>query len=481
MELAQLSAKELRELLDKGEASPLEAIESYIRRIESVERFIGAYLAQTLDEALKKAKSLTDENNPNSSVWGLPYALSDNICTKDILTTASSKFLENFVPVYSADAYEKLAESGAILLGKTGLDEFGMGESGCYSALGSVNNPYDSSKIPGGSASGAAAAVASSEASFSLGVDTAGSVRIPASFCGVTAFKPTYGLLSRYGIIAHSSSIDQVGVIGEGIADCALVMQAISGCDSRDSTSLRIDPMDWLQFSSGSIQGMRIGFDASAAHSAGEESRRAYESAIQAFRHLGAEIIELRLEGNIYALAASQIISCAEASSNLARFDGVRFGVRVAADSADGTVIASRTHGFGEEAKNRLLFGTFAQTEDNYGKYYEKALKARQLAKSSYESLMQQCDAFLAPTAPFAPLGRHEAIEPFSLNINTAMASLAGAPAVSFPAGIDSDGMPIGMHLSAKSLGERELFTAVSAFQESTGYHKNKPAIPRQV
>ncbi|MDR2519494.1 MAG: Asp-tRNA(Asn)/Glu-tRNA(Gln) amidotransferase subunit GatA [Eubacteriaceae bacterium] len=481
MELHELSLHGLRNAIDTGEASPLEVAKSFLERIGSKEPSVKAYLTVVPERALEDAKRLGGGKGPHTGLWGIPYALKDNICTFGVRTTCSSKILENFVPQYSAHVYERLQESGAVLLGKTDMDEFAMGSTCENSAFQSVKNPHDLSRVPGGSSGGSAAAVAAGEAAFALGTDTGGSVRCPASYCGVTGFKPTYGTVSRYGVVAYASSLDQVGAIAKSIEDCAIVMESIAGHDARDSTSLNRAALPYTSFlRAKSVKGARIGVDRENAELGLEPSvARVYEETIETFKKMGAEIVEVKFECLKYAVPAYYLIACSEASSNLARFDGVRYGVRAEGDSLEDSVLASRSQGFGDEVKNRIMLGTYALSAGYYDMFYSKALKARRLIKDDFYRLLGECDAFLCPTMPTAAkrIGEtsEDALAMYLADVYTVIANLVGVPACSFPAGASDDGLPIGMQMYAPALGEKEIFSLIHAFQSETDWHKAKP------
>ena len=487
MELYEKSAAELRDIIDSGQACPSEVLESFIGRIEKTDSIVNAFLTYDFDNARKKAKELDSraKDPGHSALWGIPYALKDNICTDGLRTTCSSKMLENFVPTYSAYVYDRLRNEDAVLLGKADMDEFAMGSTNETSALGSVKNPFDTDKVPGGSSGGAAAAVSAGMAAFALGSDTGGSVRNPAAYCGITGFKPTYGTVSRYGVVSYASSLDQVGTLTGSIEDAAYVMNAVSGYDKRDSTSLNIKKADYTSFLDRDISGLKIGVDrASAEEGLHSDVLAVYNDTIETFRKLGAQIIDTNFRLSKYVIPVYYLIASAEASSNLAKFDGTLFGLRQEAASAEETVLKSRSEGFGSEVKRRIMLGTYALSAGYYDMYYNKALKVRRLIKDDFYSVLNSCDVFFCPTTPTPAFNIGEKIEDYMslylADIFTVTANLTGVPAVSFPAGFSSDNLPAGMQLYAKGLNEEAIFRAVYSFQKETDFHLRKPQIKQK-
>ncbi len=487
MQPYEMTAYELKEAITTGQLSAKDAVKSFISRIESTDNKISAYITTCFEEAMNNAakqdKLIAEGSNMNNNYLpGIPYSLKDNIVTKDIRTTASSKILGNFIPPYSAHVYEKLKASGAILLGKVDMDEFAMGSTCENSAFGSVRNPFDTTRVPGGSSGGSAASVAAGMSAFSLGSDTGGSVRTPAAYCNLTALKPTYGTVSRYGLIAYASSLDQIGPVCRDMRDVAMVMNVIAGKDERDTTSLDITPPDYTSFLTEGIKGMRVGVDLKSVES-GLDSRvkEIYLRTIETFRDMGCEIVEVDFSMQKYAVPVYYLVACCEASSNLARFDGVRYGVREQGSDISELITNSRTKGFGEEVRRRIMLGTYALSAGYYDKYYNQALKVRRLIMEDFSAQLEKCDVFLCPTTTDAAYKIGEKNDdPMSLylsDIFTVTANLTGYPAASFPAGFTKDGLPVGMQLTSKSLREDNLIRAIYNFQLCTDYHTVKAGI----
>ncbi len=486
MQPYEMTASELKKAIQKKTLSCVDVVNSFIDRIDCVNNNIGAYLTTCFEDAMNNAKKqdniIAKGNNMNNYLSGIPYSLKDNIITKDIRTTASSKILENFIPPYSAHVYEKLESNGAILLGKVDMDEFAMGSTCENSAYGSVRNPFDTDRVPGGSSGGSAAAVAAGMCSFSLGSDTGGSVRTPAAYCSLTALKPTYGTVSRYGLIAYASSLDQIGPVCRDIEDVALIMNVISGHDEKDSTSLDMNYSDYTSFLTEGIKGMKVGVDMKSVESGlDSEVKEIYLKTIETFREMGCEIVDVEFSMMKYAVPVYYLVACSEASSNLARFDGIRYGVRKGSSTIEDIITSSRTEGFGEEVKRRIMLGTYALSAGYYDKYYNQALKVRRLISEDYNKALDKCDVYLCPTTTDAAYRIGEKNDdPMSLylsDIFTVTANLTGTPAASFPAGFTKGGLPVGMQLSAKSLREDNIIRAVYNFQLNTDYHKIRAEI----
>ena len=406
-----------------------------------------------------------------SPLAGIPGAIKDNICTKGVATTCGSHMLENFVPPYNATVIEKLESQDAVILGKLNMDEFAMGSSTENSALGKTTNPWNPDYVPGGSSGGSAAAVASGSAIWALGSDTGGSIRQPASYCGVVGLKPTYGNVSRYGLIAYASSLDQIGPVTRDVRDAAIVLNAITGHDFHDSTSIPGDRVDYTKALVKDVKGLRIGvpkeYFGEGLH---PEVRVVLEKAIETYRNMGATIVDISLPTTKYALSAYYIIALAEASSNLARYDGVSYGLRVPADNLVEMSTKTRTQGFGEEVQRRILLGTYVLSSGYYDAYYLKALKARRLIKNEFDAAFQECDVLLTPTAPNTAFKFGEKInDPLTMyleDVCTVPVNLAGIPGISIPAGFGSNGMPIGMQLLAPAMGESTLLQAAYSFEQ---------------
>ncbi|MBE6038075.1 MAG: Asp-tRNA(Asn)/Glu-tRNA(Gln) amidotransferase subunit GatA [Anaerofustis stercorihominis] len=482
MQPYEMTVAQLKNAIKNKELSCVDAVNSYIDRINDKDALVNAYLTKCFDSALDNAK-ISDEKISKGEelnyLQGVPYSLKDNICTEGIATTCSSKLLDGFKPTYSAHVYEKLQDAGAILLGKVDMDEFAMGSTCENSAYGKVRNPFDLQRVPGGSSGGSAASVAAQTSSFSLGSDTGGSVRTPASYCSLTAIKPTYGAVSRYGLIAYASSLDQIGPVCRDITDAAMIMNIIAGNDKKDSTSLDISHPDYTSFLTEGIKGLKIGVDyESVATGLDEEVKQIYLNTIETFRSLGAEIIDVSFKMQKYAVPVYYLVACSEASSNLARFDGIRYGVREYGETLEEVITNSRTKGFGGEVKNRIMLGTYALSAGYYDMYYNQALKVRRLIYEDFMNTLSECDVFLCPTTPDPAYKIGEKNDdPMSLylaDIFTVTANLTGTPAAAFPAGFTRAGLPVGMQLSAKSLREDQLIKAIYNFQLATNYHTIK-------
>lgn len=485
MQLYRLTAHELHDLLIKKEISAEEINNAVFERIDAVEDKIGAYVTKTKEHALKSAH-VVDEQIRNGEIIaplaGIPVAVKDNMCTNGLRTTASSKILSNFVPPYDATVVEKLAAVGAAVVGKTNLDEFAMGSSTENSAFANTRNPWDIERVPGGSSGGSAAAVSAGEAVCALGSDTGGSIRQPASFCGVVGLKPTYGAVSRYGLIAFASSLDQIGPFARDVTDCALLLEAISGHDSRDSTSANYQVPDYTAALVNDVRGLKIGVpEEYMAAGIIPEVRAAVEKAMKLLETLGAIVEYTTLPHTEYALPTYYIIAPAEASSNLARYDGVRYGFR-AADVGDviDMFMKSRSQGFGPEVKRRIMLGTYALSAGYYDAYYLKALKVRTLIKQDFDRAFEKYDLLLSPTSP-SPAFRFgekvdDPLQMYLSDICTISVNLAGIPGISLPCGF-VDGMPVGLQLMGKYFDEGTLLRVAYTFEQNTDYHKEFPEV----
>lgn len=483
MSLNRLTAGELHELLVKKEVSSLEATEAVYKRIEAVDDKVKAFVTLTKDQALAKAKQVDQKIQRGEQIGpleGIPMVLKDNMCTEGILTTCSSKMLHNFVPPYSGTVVRKLEEAGTILLGKANMDEFAMGSSTENSRFFATRNPWNLDAVPGGSSGGSAACVAADETIFSLGSDTGGSIRQPAAFCGVVGLKPTYGAVSRYGLIAFASSLDQIGPFTKDVRDNALVMNAIAGHDPLDSTSANIEYPDYTSFLQNDIKGLRIGIPKEYfVEGIDPEVNQAIKAAINKFEELGAICEETSLPHTEYALPVYYLIAPAEASSNLARYDGVRYGYRY--EGAEDLITMykkTRSEGFGEEVKRRIMLGTYALSAGYYDAYYLKALKVRTLIKQDFDKAFEKFDVLLTPTAPSAAFKfgekKDDPIQMYLSDICTMSTNLAGIPAISIPCGF-SNGLPVGLQLMGKAFDEGTLFRTAYAFEQNTDHHKQKP------
>ena len=473
-EITSLSLRQLSDCLRSGELTAVQAVEAYLASIRENDPSIRAYLSVLEEKAMGQAAE-TDRRRARgetlSPLAGVPVGIKDNICTKGVTTTCASRMLEQFIPPYNAHVIEKLEEAGAVTLGKLNMDEFAMGSSTENSFFQITHNPRDPSRVPGGSSGGSAAAVAAGEAAFALGSDTGGSIRQPAAFCGVVGMKPTYGTVSRYGLVAFASSLDQIGPLTRDVADSAMVMDCIAGHDSRDSTSIRMDKLPYASQLGQDIRGIKIALpEEFFGEGLSEDVRKGIELAARRFQDLGAEIVRVSMPALTHALPAYYIISSAEASSNLARFDGIRYGYR-SPDYEDITSLYknSRSEGFGEEVKRRIMLGTFALSSGYYDAYYKKALQVRTLITRDYSRIFAACDCILSPVAPTAAykIGEKTAnpLEMYLGDIYTVPVNIAGLPGLSMPCAAASDGMPVGMQLIGPAFSEPLLYRVGYAYE----------------
>lgn len=472
MELYQMTALELGAALQKGELSPVEVLSAAKARIASRQGENNAFITVSDPSPAPFGKG---------PLAGVPMALKDNICTKGVKTSCASKILGDFTPPYDATVAEKLSESGAVSMGKLNMDEFAMGSTSETSFYGPTRNPWDLSRVPGGSSGGAAAAVAAGEIWYAIGSDTGGSIRQPAAYCGVTGMKPTYGTVSRYGLIAYASSLDQMGPIARSAADCAAVLDVIQGKDPKDGTSLEGSYGRLLPSLSGDVKGLKIGIPADCfGEGLDSEVRKAVLSVAEVLKHRGATVEEFSLPVMEYVVPTYYIIASAEASSNLSRFDGVKYGWR-AEDYEDLTDLYSktRTEGFGSEVKRRILLGTFVLSTGYYDAYYKKALQVKTLIKKAYDEAFQKYDLLLTPVSPTtAPRLGESLSDPLKMylsDIYTVPLNLAGLPGISIPCGFDSTGLPIGAQLVGPALGDGVILNAAHAFQLETIFHRQMP------
>jgi aspartyl-tRNA(Asn)/glutamyl-tRNA(Gln) amidotransferase subunit A len=485
-DLHQLTIHEAHELLKQREISSTELTKSVLKRVAEIEGKVHACVTIVEDIALKEAEKVdnyiktTHEITP---LTGIPALIKDVICTRGIRTTCSSKMLENFVPPYDATVIEKLKAQKAIIIGKTNMDEFAMGSSTEHSAFFATHNPWDLSRVPGGSSGGSAAAVAADETTYALGSDTGGSIRQPAGFCSVVGLKPTYGRVSRFGLVAFASSLDQIGPITKDVTDCALVLNAIAGHDSRDSTSVPHPVPDYTQQLIPDIKGLRIGIPVEyLLEDMQSEVRAALDAAIDKLRALGAEIDwEVSLPHTKYALTAYYILAPSEASANLARYDGVRYGFSERdAGNVIETTEKTRQFGFGPEVKRRIMLGTYALSAGYYDAYYLKAQKVRTLIKQEFDRAFEKYDALVTPTSPIVPFKLGEKLEdPMQMYLSdvcTLPVNIAGIPAISIPAGF-ADNLPIGMQIMGKPFSEEILLHIAFAYEQATDWHKRKPPL----
>ncbi|MGA1875327.1 MAG: Asp-tRNA(Asn)/Glu-tRNA(Gln) amidotransferase subunit GatA [bacterium] len=487
----ELSILELSRLLRQREISSVEVIRAVLNRIEETDPFIDGYIMvnakMALEHALKADEIFAGYSSEDLvSHWpllGVPIALKDNICTRGIKTSCASRILSNFNSPYNATVAQKLLNRGAIIIGKANMDEFAMGSSTETSYFGCTRNPWDTSRTPGGSSGGSAAIVAADEAMAALGSDTGGSIRQPASFCGVVGLKPTYGRVSRFGLVAFASSLDQIGPITKNVADCALLMNVISGYDPNDSTSVNIQVPEYEKHLIGDVRGMKIGIPREYFQEGlDREVEEAVRRAISLLHSLGAEVDEVDLPHTEYAIATYYILATAEASSNLARYDGVRYGFR---DDQFSDLVEmyknTRQKGFGAEVKRRIMLGTYALSSGYYDAYYLKAQKVRTLIKQDFERAFKRFDVLLTPTAPLTSFRIGEKIDDplqmYLLDIFTISANLAGIPAISVPCGFSKQGMPIGMQLLGGYFKEEKLIQAAYTYEQNTHFYQRKPDI----
>jgi len=485
MEIFELTIHQLHDKLKTGAVSSVEATKAMLARIESVEPRVGSFITLTPESALAEAEAADRRiaSGDADVLTGIPLALKDIFLTEGIRTTCGSRILHNFIPPYSATAWERLRDRGCVLLGKLNQDEFAMGSSNESSAFGVTRNPWDTDRIPGGSSGGSAAAIAARQATATLGTDTGGSIRQPASHCGCVGLKPTYGRVSRYGVIAYASSLDQVGPITRDVADCAIMLGTVAGHDPRDSTSVNAPVPDYTAALTGDVRGLKIGLP-KEYFIAGldRDVQAAMDRAIETYRRLGAEFVEISLPHTDYAVATYYLIATAEASSNLARYDGVRFGHR--SEQAEGLIdmmTRSRSEGFGAEVKRRIMLGTYALSSGYYDAYYVKAQKVRTLIMGDFTRAFETVDVILTPVAPTPAFKIGEKVnDPLQMylsDIFTIPVNLAGTCAMSVPAGFSAAGLPIGLQLIGTPFGEETILRAGHAFEQATEWHTRKADI----
>ena len=478
MQTKSMTALQLGQMIKKKEVSVKEAVQESLAQIADLDETLGSFVTVDEEGALKRAEEVQkgiDDGTITGALAGVPVAVKDNICTKDLLTTCSSKILSNFVPPYSAQAVDNLKAAGAVIVGKTNMEEFAMGSTTETSAYGVTRNPWNTEHVPGGSSGGSCAAVASCEVPYALGSDTGGSIRQPGSFCGVTGLKPTYGTVSRYGLIAYGSSLDQIGPIAKDISDCAAILEMIASYDKKDSTSVKRDAYDFTSALLDDVKGMKIGIPSDYL-SAGlnEEVKAAVLKAAEVLKAKGAEVEEFQLSLVEYAIPAYYVIASAEASSNLARFDGVKYGYRAKDyNGLHNMYKKSRSEGFGEEVKRRIMLGSFVLSSGYYDAYYLKALRTKALIRQSFDRAFEKYDVILGPVAPTtAPKLGASLSDPLQMylgDIYTISVNLAGLPGVSVPCGIDSNGLPIGVQLIGDCFQEKKIIRAAYAYEQARG------------
>ena len=476
------SVSEIQSLYRSGKATPSEVVESFLQRMEAWEPKIHALAWFDPEWVKRQAKELEKSGSPNGNpLWGIPVLVKDNICVEGIPTTCASKILSGFRPPYDATVVARLKKAGAILWGMANMDEFAFGSSCEHSCYGPTRNPWNLERVPGGSSGGSAAAVAAGCIPLALGSDTGGSIRQPASFCGVVGLKPTYGRVSRYGLVAFASSLDQIGPIARTVEDAALLFQAMAGFDSKDSTSARMEVPDFSQAMRRGLKGVRIGVASEyLGPGVDPQVRKAFEQAVAQFGTLGAQVIQISMPHTEYAIPTYYILATAEASSNLARFDGVRYGYRTGSDATLLEMYTrTRDEGFGPEAKRRIILGTFVLSSGYYEAYYGRAMKVRTLIQKDFHEAFGKVDLLLTPTSPTPAFRLGEKLEdPLTMylsDILTISVNLAGVPALSIPCGFTPQGLPVGMQLVARPFAEELLFQAAGAYQEATDWHRRQP------
>jgi aspartyl-tRNA(Asn)/glutamyl-tRNA(Gln) amidotransferase subunit A len=485
MTLTDLTLTDALHKLNSREISAVELTQAYLARIEQINPKIDAYLTVTAQRALEQAKQADSRraNGEQAPLLGVPIAVKDVLCTEGVTTTAGSKILDGFVPPYTATSVQKLFDAGAVMLGKTNTDEFAMGSSTENSGYCVTRNPWKLDRIPGGSSGGSAAAVAAHIAAGALGTDTGGSVRQPAAMCGVVGIKPSYGRVSRYGLIAFASSLDQVGTFGRTVQDAATLLNVIAGYDEKDSTSMSIAVPDYAAMLTGEIKGLRVGVPKEYFVAGMQpEVEQRVRAAIEQLRSLGAEIREVSLPHTDYGLPIYYLLAPAEASANLARFDGVRYGQRK--DTSGGmwpTYKATRGQGFGPEVKRRIMLGTYALSAGYYDAYYLKAQKGRTLIKQDFDRAFTEVDVIVTPTAPRTafPIGE-KADDPLQMyleDVLTLPTNLSGICGISLPCGFDGQGLPVGLQILGPAFGESAILRAAHAYEQATEWHKQSPAL----
>jgi aspartyl-tRNA(Asn)/glutamyl-tRNA(Gln) amidotransferase subunit A len=481
-DLVKMSALEIGRMIKAKEITVLDAVKAQLEVIKQRDPEYHCFITVLEEEAYAQAaevqKRIDAGELDDSPLAGVPMAVKDNICTKGVKTTCASKILYNFEPIYDATVIEKLKKAGAVIIGKTNMDEFAMGSTTETSHFGETKNPWDTSCVPGGSSGGSAAAVAAEEVFYALGSDTGGSIRQPASYCGVTGIKPTYGTVSRYGLIAYASSLDQIGTFGRNISDCAAALEVISGHDAKDSTSVSTESFQYTKALVDDVKGLRIGIPKDYLGAGLEEDvKESILKAAEIFRSKGAIVEEFELHSVDYAVPSYYVVACAEASSNLSRFDGVKYGYR--SEKAEGLQEVyknTRSEGFGNEVKRRMMIGAFVLSSGYYDAFYNKALKVRAIINDGFQKAFEKYDIILGPTAPeTAPTLGESLSDPLKMylsDIYTVSVNLAGLPAVSIPCGRDSKGLPIGMQLIGKHFGENEIIRAAYSFEQSVEYER---------
>ncbi len=482
MNLLSLTAVELGKKIKTGEISVEEAVKTSLAAIEKKEPLINSFVTVDGENALKRAAEVQkqiEDGSLTGPLAGVPVAIKDNLCTKGLLTTCSSKILYNFIPTYTAEAVRNLEKAGAVVLGKTNMDEFAMGSTTETSAYGATKNPWNTGHVPGGSSGGSCAAVAAEEVCYALGSDTGGSIRQPSSFCGVTGMKPTYGTVSRYGLIAYGSSLDQIGPVAKDVTDCAVILETIASHDRKDSTSIRWEDTDFSSALVDDVKGMKIGIPRDYLGSGLDgEVKAAVLKAAKILEEKGAVVEEFDLSLVDYAIPAYYVIAAAEASSNLERFDGVKYGYRAKDyEGLHNMYKKSRSEGFGAEVKRRIMLGSFVLSSGYYDAYYLKALRTKALIKQAFDRAFEKYDVILGPAAPTTAPGLGESLcDPLKMylgDIYTVSVNLAGLPAISLPCGLDGAGLPIGLQLIGDCFQEKKIIRAAYAYEQTRAYRRS--------
>ena len=486
MSLFEQKVSEIHQRLHNKEISVTDLVDESYKRIGQVEGQVQAFLTLDEENARTQAKQLDEKlvkGEATNPLFGLPIGVKDNIVTKNLRTTCASKILENFDPIYDATVVQKLQQVETVTIGKLNMDEFAMGSSNENSAFQATKNPWNTDHVPGGSSGGSAASVAAGEVLFSLGSDTGGSIRQPAAYCGVVGLKPTYGRVSRFGLVAFASSLDQIGPITRTVEDNAYLLEAISGLDPMDSTSANVDVPSFVNALTGDVKGLKIAVPKEyLGEGVGEEARNSVLAALKVLESLGAEWEEVSLPHSKYALAAYYLLSSSEASANLARFDGVRYGYRT--DNAENLIDMykqTRAEGFGAEVKRRIMLGTFSLSSGYYDAYYKKAQKVRTLIKKDFEDVFQKYDVIIGPTAPTPAFKIGEKLDdPLTMYANdilTIPVNLAGVPGISIPCGFSKEGLPLGLQIIGKHFDESTVYRTAHAFEQATDFHKQFPKL----
>jgi aspartyl-tRNA(Asn)/glutamyl-tRNA(Gln) amidotransferase subunit A len=482
MELFELTSHELHAKLDKKETSAEAITKSVLTRISKVENSVSAFMSVSIDESLERAREIDEQiskGSPIGPLTGIPIAVKDNLCTKGVLTTCSSKILQNYIPPYNATVVEKILKAGAIPIGKTNLDEFAMGSSTENSAYKTTKNPWDLRRVPGGSSGGSAASIAANEAVLAFGSDTGGSIRQPASFCGVVGLKPTYGRVSRFGLIAFASSLDQIGPLTKDVTDAAIFMNVMSGHDLKDSTSVDMPVPDYRKALIDDVKGIKVGIIKELfGEGIDNNIKKTVMEAVEVYKKLGAKVEEISMPSLQHGVATYYLLATAEASSNLERYDGVKYGHRsTEAEDLLKMYYNTRREGFGPEVKRRIMLGTYALSAGYYDAYYLKAQQVRTLIKNEFDKAFSKFDILISPTAPSVAFKVGEKVgDPLSMylsDIATIPINLAGIPAISIPCGF-VENMPVGLQIIGKAFSEEMLFRTAYTYEQNTSWHKQK-------